>query len=120
VLKVAEYAYCVESDHGDPDACAVTTGLDQVKLKQCVTGDLGKHANARVGRQTASLHPQHTGTPWVLVNGHNIDASNLLVEVCASYKGFRKPKGCTGIHAGIRKRVVELSKIPNYNHTCNV
>lgn len=119
VMKVAEYSYCIENG-GDPDPCAAIVGLDQVKIKQCVAGDKGKLANAYVGQETASLNPQHTGTPWVLVNGKNIDASNLLVEVCNAYEGVRKPAGCKGIHEKIRKRVVELSNLPNYNHTCSI
>jgi len=121
VMTVAEYSYCVESG-GDTDVCATQVGLNQVAIKQCVEGEQGKKANAFVGQETASLNPQHTGTPWVLVNGKNINAGNLLAEVCNAYTGARKPAGCRNVnlHKRIRDRVVELSNIKNYNHTCSL
>jgi len=110
VLTVAQYSNCIESG-GGPQSCAAQVGLDQVKIAQCVAGEDGQSANAMVGIQTASLNPQHTGTPWVIVNGKHLDnQSELLYEVC-NLMDSPKPRGCRGVENRPRASIKASCKV---------
>lgn len=95
ILATAEFAWCIENGSGEIASCAQMSGLDADLINMCVEGDKAKEANRLVAKQTVSLDPQHTGTPWVLVNGEVLDNTNMLLRtVCRAYEGDKKPEGC--------------------------
>lgn len=106
MMAVAEFTYCLESARFKPSIpkCAARTGLDSSKLESCMNMGPAGPANVAVAKATAALQPPHLGTPWVIVNGEQLDdPDNLLATVCSLYDGT-KPAGCK--KANLSKRDV--------------
>jgi len=94
----APFITCFEGEHGaDVSAaksCAAAAALDYTPVAKCL-GDDNKTAalDAKMAKATAKLGAAKLGTPWVVLNGKNIDPTSLLDQVCAALDA-PKPAGC--------------------------
>lgn len=68
---------------------------DALAVKQCYeqTEGLGSQLEIDAANATASLSPRHALIPWILVDGQQTAASQVLAEVCKRYHG-PKPAAC--------------------------
>lgn len=92
------YAQCLEGayDAGSEawGECATQARLDGALIDSCAAGPKGSEAAVAQAKAT----PDHTGVPYVLVDGKSVDPDSLLEEVCVAYTG-EKPEGCKGLAA---------------------
>mmetsp|Transcript_40046 Transcript_40046/g.58909 ORF Transcript_40046/g.58909 Transcript_40046/m.58909 type:complete len:189 (-) Transcript_40046:250-816(-) len=98
--RYSVFMSCYEgSDSPDFDECASQAGIDQstsAAIKKCaapgsVAGNAIEAANAKA---TVALGDSKLGTPWVIVNGVQLENPDTLLEtVCNAYKG-PAPAGC--------------------------
>lgn len=94
------FVACFEGKyHGDisfAESCAKSTGLSYAKLETCVNGDQGASLDkANAMTTTTQAHP---GTPFVLVNGKQLDnVDELLKTICNEITG-PKPASCGALY----------------------
>ncbi len=79
-------------------SCATQAGIDtktQATIQTCARpGAQGDAIEATNAKATISLGASKLGTPWVMVNGKNLDdPTTLLQAVCDAYTGDLPP-GC--------------------------
>lgn len=92
------FAHCLEAGFDSLSeqmaaGCADTAGIDKAALTDCFRGSLGNDALIEEAKKT----PEHSGVPWILVNGQSIDPPEGLVgAVCNAYEG-PKPPGCSSL-----------------------
>jgi len=95
VIKFANFVYCFEgqgnSGAADLRRCAMQFGYDATKISTCATAETGIDIEAKKTLQYAA---DHTGTPWVTINGRGEAApDNLIASICRAYTG-PKPASC--------------------------
>lgn len=79
--------------------CAQEAGFDSAttaKITSCAAPGslLGNSIESANARATVKLGQSKLGTPWVLINGQQLeDTDTLLQSVCNAYKG-KLPAGC--------------------------
>ena len=71
--------------------CGLAHGIGMAKIASCYQAGAAGDA---VVRAAAKATFDHAGTPWVLVNGKQIDPDDVIKEVCAAYRG-PQPSGCS-------------------------
>jgi len=96
VKSTTEFVYCMEAKEGiEYKACADSAGLDADEIKKCLESEDGDKANVIMAMATAVLQPPHLGTPWVIVNGTQLNnPDDLLKTICDVYNGPQKPEAC--------------------------
>lgn len=66
---------------------------DRQYVNDCYTRTEGSELEMDAAKATASLSPRHDSIPWILVDGQQTVASQVLSEVCQKYHG-PKPAAC--------------------------
>lgn len=102
------YVACLERGSGrsweaDSRACASAAGLDAAAIETCARGEQGDELERAAHLETAALRPQHSGVPWVLVNGvplRDADGQVLLIVCAAIPADAHKPDACFRDGAG--------------------
>jgi len=81
------------------------------EIHNCFKFNSGNRADRNIwnkyARKTLKLGTARQGTPWILVNGKEVDYTDLLDTVCAAYDGDLPP----GCKQG-RKKIVSQSSTP--------
>jgi len=95
VLKFMNFVYCFEvkgtATVNDLRRCAPEFGFDVNALVTCSAAEEGIVAEAKL---TVQLAPDHSGVPWVTINGRGESApADLTAAICAAYTG-PKPASC--------------------------
>lgn len=90
------FLLCMEREYATQAAaafqqCIGEAKLDSATLESCYMSGEGD----RLMVQEAKATIDHEGTPTIKVNGKEVQADQVLREVCAAYTGT-KPQGCLG------------------------
>lgn len=73
--------------------CMEKVGMNSAKMKDCVMGEQGSNATNEMARQTEAV-PGRVGTPWILVDGQNLEEPDDLWKVVCDILDYR-PRSCT-------------------------
>jgi len=94
-FEVALFSYCIENYRfGSAALCGTFSGLDGSQIADCFNSAVGDAATQEVALATAQYGDSRLGTPWVVLNGKQVeDTGTLLHQVCEAYTG-EKPAGC--------------------------
>lgn len=95
IKKFMEFTYCYEfkgsATAADLRRCAPLFGLDATKIASCATSQTNIDEEAKA---TVKFAPDHTGVPWVTINGKGGEAPDDLINaICKAYTG-PKPSVC--------------------------
>lgn len=98
----APFVTCFEGEHASNLSfvrkCASVAGLDPDSIEACVADKARSTVLDRaLAQRTAQLGDAKKGTPWVLVDGKNLEETGaLLATVCSAWtaKGGTAPAGC--------------------------
>jgi hypothetical protein len=64
--------------------CMEKLSIDPKKIRTCVGSREGNNIMTELSKKTAAV-PGRTGTPWVMINGNNLEnPNNLIKSVCGS------------------------------------
>jgi hypothetical protein len=73
--------------------CMTKFGIDHDEIKKCANSPMGNKLMAELGRKTMAV-PGRTGTPWVMINGENLEnTTDLMTAVCTPL-GEGGPSAC--------------------------
>jgi len=99
------FVYCLEGVHKArmmfAESCAESSGLDYDALQDCVNSDLADELEAATANATAQLGRSKAGTPWVVVNGAELENTNLLLrQICSDYAAINANNASLVLPAG--------------------
>lgn len=92
------FLYCFEGENGadmsSAKDCASKAGVDYDAAMTCYNGPQAAKVDAHNAKLTAALGDSKLGTPWVMLNGQNLqDPSTLLHSVCQALNNNPPPGG---------------------------
>jgi interferon, gamma-inducible protein 30 len=97
------FVVCLESDadkQNEPDelviSCSKATALDPSPILSCAASAKGDELEKKAAEETASLDPQHTYVPWLVINGVAIgqDMDKMGKFVCVAAEPEARPDIC--------------------------
>lgn len=88
-LVCMERRYAAQGVHA-AEGCAAQAKLNFDKVHYCYHSIEGDQAMIN----EATTTPPHDVVPYIAVNGHKVEAKDVLAEVCAAYAG-EKPAECS-------------------------
>lgn len=102
-LVCMEREYTAQGGLPAVQGCAQEARLNYDELDACYLGSDGDKLMVAEAKATVD----HEGTPTVKVNGKEVDAENVLAEVCAAYTGT-KPPGCPSAGPSYQRRLLQV------------